>query len=70
MLIRKPKILCGEAAEDNNREQWELLGGQPLFGGTHRLQSHAENGAIFRPFLICDGFSGWVSQKKSQNLLT
>ena len=47
MLIRKPKILCGEAAEDNNREQWELLGGQPLFGGTHRLQSHAENGAIF-----------------------
>ena len=32
-------------AVDN--EQWELLGGQPLFGGTHRLQSHAENGAIF-----------------------
>ena len=47
MLIRKPKILCGEAAEDNNGEQWELLGGQPLFGGTHRLQSHAENRAIF-----------------------
>ena len=47
MLIRKPKILCGEAGEDNNGEQWELLGGQPLFGGTHRLQSHAENRAIF-----------------------
>jgi hypothetical protein len=35
----------GPKAVDN--EQWELLGGQPLFGGTHRLQSHAENGAIF-----------------------
>lgn len=38
--------------EDDIDEQWEL-GGQPLFGGTHRLQSHAENRAIFHAPLHC-----------------